>query len=68
VTLVSDKITPELVEQAIGTAFEELKKETMPKRTNRSCPRTIRKNIIDWPKTKCYQPQYGQIKTKIISI
>ena len=43
-------------------------KETIPKRMNHSCPRTIRKNVIDWPKTKRYKPQYGQIKAKIISI
>ena len=68
VSLVPDKITPELIDLAIAAAFEELKNETIPKRTNRSCPRTIRQNVIDWPKTKCYQPQYGQIKARIISI
>ena len=68
VSLVADEITPELIDQAIAAAFEELKKETIPKRTNRSCPRTIRKNVIDWPKTKCYQAQYGQIEASIISI
>ena len=68
VSLVADEITPELIDQAIGAALEELKKETIPRRTNRSCPRTIRKNVIDWPKTKCYQPQYGQIEARIISI
>ena len=68
VSLVANEITPELINQALAAAFEELKIETMPRRTNRSCPRTLRQNVIDWPKTKCYQPQYGPIKISIISI
>ncbi|MDQ8193144.1 IS4 family transposase [Coraliomargarita sp. SDUM461004] len=68
VSLVYDQITPELIELSISKAFEELKQETIPKKRKRSCPRSVRQNVINRPKTKFYLSQYGDIKTTIIHI
>jgi hypothetical protein len=63
--LVGTRIDRNMLEAAIQAAVEELKEETIPKRRNRSCPRTIRQNRIHWPKTIRYKSDYGPIKCQI---
>lgn len=66
IALVPDLITEELIQSAIRKAFEELKEETIPKRRQRSCPRTIRKKVSHWPKTRAYLAKYGPVNLRII--
>lgn len=63
--LVGTSIDRKMLDTAINAAVEELREETMPKRRNRSCPRTIRQNVINWPRTKEYKSDYGPIKCHI---
>lgn len=63
--LAGPDIDRRLLESAIQSAAQELRDESMPKRRNRSCPRTIRQNVINWPRTQKYKSDYGEIECRI---
>jgi len=66
VSLVGIEIDQRIIDAAITGAIDELKAEQNPKRYNRSCPRTIRQNVIHWPKTREYKSFYGEFEYQII--
>lgn len=68
VGLLGDELPEAIAQKAIEKALEEIKQEATPKRKKRSCPRTVRQNIIPWPKTRQYTCFTGDVHIEIMEI